>query len=219
LSETLGVTEPLARYEVRTPGWVWGGLALAAVATAGLGWQVVSLPTGLGWRAFALLGSLDAVTLGLYALIALLPLLALWASAPYRVGGKSIDVYADRVEMPRAWRGRVAYPLRALSIARVRVVQQVTVMHIPTGVQLDRGEVVTFSADGLPSRKLSDRVFVEESGMQFLLADLAAVSNGQPPRGAAGWSKLFDEVEALVDAQKPADSRDAELDEELRRRG
>jgi len=202
--------EPLARYAVRTPAWVWGGLAFAAVAIA-----------LLAWRALPLLGGHGVVTLGLFALIALLPALTVWSSAPYRVGGASIEVYADRVEVPRAWRGVQVFPLKSLRIARVRILQSVTVMDVPTGVKLDRGEVATFTADGLGSRRLSDRVFVEPGSLQFLLADLAAVSNGQPALGPVGWVALFDELEAVVREKRPADARDAQLeaqlDEELRR--
>ena len=198
--------EPLARYPVRTPAWVWGAFALTALATA-----------TLAWRAGLLLAPGLPLSLALLALLSLPMVLVVWSSRPYRVGGASVEVYADRVEIPRPFRGHLAFPLDALRVSRLRVIQSLTVMHLPTGVQLDRGELVTFLAPGMPSRRLSDRVFIEPGSLSQLLADLTAASKGEPARGPEGWTKLFRELDAVVRAQTPIDPRDAELDAELRR--
>jgi hypothetical protein len=119
-------------------------------------------------------------------------------SGPYFVSGRAIDIYADRLEVPRPLNGRDSFPLAAMTIERVRIVQKVSAMLIPVGT-VDRGIRVTLRA-GTTSRALSDRVFLEPDALVWLLADASAVSRGEAPRGFAAWKasapvKPSDEVD------------------------
>jgi hypothetical protein len=127
-------TRPLARYPVRTPGWVWLVLALTAAAAAWISAWVIGEP--ILWLRSPL------IPCGLIALVALLPCLALWVSRPYRFGEHAIDLYADRIEVPRAWRGRLPMSLGVLHVERVHIVQSLLVMGVPAA-RLDRGEIVS----------------------------------------------------------------------------
>ncbi|HEY3358122.1 MAG TPA: hypothetical protein VGQ83_33040 [Polyangia bacterium] len=198
----------LARYPVKTPTWVWAALLATLAASGGL--LVYGLPA-LGGGGVGLL---------VLAAVAGLPGLALWASRPYRVGAPSIDVYPECVDIPAPWRGRVRFELGTLRVARTRVMQEVTVMHLPTGVVLDRGEIVTFR--GTRRRQLSDRVFRQPAELGHLVADLHAVACGQAPLGPDGWRALEAAASACQDGGTPPAPRatdqelEARLDAELR---
>jgi hypothetical protein len=204
---------PLVRYPVKTPAWVWVVVLLTLPAGAALAVPLLDAPGRLTLAMLLVVG----------AAIASLPCLALWASRAYRVGAPSIDLYRDRVEVPGVWRGRVRFGLAALRLARVRVLQEVSVESIPTGLVLDRGEVVTFIGDG--RRRLSDRVFPAPADLQHLIIDLHLTHGGRAPLGPGGWRSFVADISALAEAEQarttsPDDRElEARLEAELRRDG
>ncbi len=168
---------PLASYPVRTPRWVWFiNLAVAAIAIGGAIW-IAGKPAL--WRVDPGYGVM------FIAVMLAVVVVAFGASRPYFVSSRAIDIYPDRIEVPRPWSGRDSFPLAALTIERVRIVQKVSAMLIPIGT-VDRGVRVTLRA-GRTRRTLADRVFRDPDALVWLLDDASAVSRGEAPRGFAAW--------------------------------
>jgi hypothetical protein len=198
--------QPLCRYPVRTPPWVISVLvavSLAAVLTCMWLARGLHVPPGR-----------EPVVWALYALVAGAMVLAIGLSRRYLVAsGSSIDIYQDLVDVPRPWRGHVAFPLAELSIDQLHLTQLVTAFHIAPVARLNRGTFVTFRSHS-DRRVLSDRVFVAPGALDLFLADLDAVRRGEAPRGPAGWASAVTAIETLAAA--PRDPFEARLDAELR---
>ncbi len=198
---------PLCRYPVRTPSWVTAVIAAVAIGAIAIGVLLAGMPqAGHGRGGVVWFGG--ALALGLVPL-------ALVVSRRYRVArGACIEVHADRVEVPRPWRGHDAFPITELAISLVRVQQSVAFGGIPAG-QLDRGIEVTFISR-TSRRTLSDRVFVAPATLGFLLSDLDAVRRGEPTLGPEGWAAMAREHEAQAAKVRAEDPYEGRLDAELR---
>ena len=166
---------------MRTPAWVWVVTLLILGASVALLSPIIKQPH--------LFTAREPIVWVVFAMCAGLPVLMLTVMRPYLVSAPAIALYADRLVVPNAWRGSSTFPFATLKLEQVRILQNVSVMAIPTGAQLDRGIRLTLRADGV-HRTISDRIFAEPEALRWLLADVATVARGEPARGYDAWKTV-----------------------------
>jgi hypothetical protein len=179
-------------------------IALALAATIGLPAYLAPVPAGNEWVVVAL-------QLGVWTV----PVAALVASRAYWIRRGTITLDDGQVVVPGRFLGEDRFTVTSLRVERLKVVQDVYVGPVPTGMRLDRGERVTLR-EGARQRTVSERV-LSPGALACLLADLDALARGEPARGPAGWSALFDTVDTLVASvpRPPRDPAEDRLDAEL----
>lgn len=184
-----------ARYEVRTPMWLWmtNGVITAACVLVTAAWLV------FGWQAHG------GVIFVLSALVG--TTVAFWLSmGAYRVGGgrNLIRFYPDRVEVPSpTTRQPLVFPRDGIVIDVSDVVMRYSLGLAAVAGNVRRGKIIALRHGPL-TRKLSTLTLAADADEPALVADFQLFAAGQPAIGRAGHS-----------APKPRTSYDERLDREL----
>lgn len=170
-----------ARYEVRTPLWLWltNGLlsAFCVLVIAGL-WM-------LGGR------GVPGVLLLLVSVLVTTTLTFWFSMSAYRVGGgrNLIRFYADRVEVPSATqRQPLVFPRLGSQIAITDVMVRYRLGIAATIGSVRRGKLIALR-HGVVARKLSTLVLAQESDETPLVADFRRFIAGDPALGRAGHAE------------------------------
>jgi hypothetical protein len=166
-----------ARYEVRTPMWLW--LTNGLFTT----FCVLVLAASL------VMGERVPQYLTLLMALLLMTVIAFWISVPaYRVGGgrNLIRFYADRVEVPSpTTRKPLVFPRLGSTIEIENHQVRYGIALFATIASISHGKVITLR-HGAQQRKLSTLVLAAEVDEIPLIADFRRFIGGEPAIGRDG---------------------------------
>jgi hypothetical protein len=171
-----------ARYQVRTPMWLWltnGAMTAFCVLVVGAIAIVGDVPGTLLLLASVLVGT----TFGFWLTM-----------SAYRVGGgrNLIRFYPDRVEVPSIKdRKPMVFPRDGTQIHVTDVIVRYRLGIAATIASVNRGKLVELTHGGR-SRKFSTLILDETIDERFLVADLQRFASGEPALGRAGHTALAD---------------------------
>ena len=178
-----------ARYQVRTPMWLWltnGVLTAFCVLVVGAVAIVGNVPEMMLLLTFVLVGT----TVGFWLTM-----------SAYRVGGgrNLIRFYPDRVEVP-ATRERkpMVFPRDGTQLQVTDVVIRYRLGVAATLASVNRGKLVALTR-GARTRKFSTLILDDTADERFLVADLQRFLSGEPALGRAGHTALADTRSAYDD--------------------
>ena len=185
----------VVEYPARTPPlYLVVMCALAVLGVAGLALLVYLLTQPFySWLLF-----------GLCAVMAALPAIYWYSSAPYRVSGV-IRLDREHVEVPDARGVTQRFVAARLLLHVTRMQVRYAVMGIPVA-RVNRGTLLDLS-DGGPRRCVSTLALVEPDHGEALVADLERVMRGEDPQGPF--------IKIASGPQRPRDHYEDQLDREL----
>lgn len=178
-----------ARYQVRTPMWLWltnGLLTAFCVLVVGAVAIVGNVPEMMLLLTFVLVGT----TVGFWLTM-----------TAYRVGGgrNLIRFYPDRVEVPGPReRKPMVFPLDGTQLQVTDVVVRYRLGVAATLASVNRGKLVALT-HGTQARKFSTLILDDIADERFLVADLQRFLAGEPALGRAGHTALADTRSAYDD--------------------
>jgi len=178
-----------ARYQVRTPMWLWltnGLLTAFGVLVIGAIVIVGDVPRMVLLLATVLVGT----TFGFW-----------FTMSAYRVGGgrNLIRFYPDRIEVPStSARKPMAFPRVGTQIMVTDVIVRYRLGIAGTIASVHRGKLVELR-HGEKTRTFSTLILDDTADEKYLVADLSRFLAGQPALGRAGHTALADTRSAYDD--------------------
>jgi hypothetical protein len=178
-----------ARYQVRTPMWLWltnGAMTAFCVLVIGAVVIVGDVPGSM----LLLASVLVTTTIGFWMTM-----------SAYRVGGgrNLIRFYEDRVEVPSTKdRKAMVFPRDGTELLVTDVIVRYRLGIAATIARVHRGKLVQLTHAGR-TRKFSTLILDDTIDERFLVADLQRFASGEPALGRAGHTALADTRSAYDD--------------------
>jgi hypothetical protein len=178
-----------ARYQVRTPMWLWltnGAMTAFCVLVIGAVVIVGDVPGSM----LLLASVLVTTTIGFWMTM-----------SAYRVGGgrNLIRFYEDRVEVPSTKdRKPMVFPRDGTELLVTDVIVRYRLGIAATIARVHRGKLVQLTHAGR-TRKFSTLILDDTIDERFLVADLQRFASGEPALGRAGHTALADTRSAYDD--------------------